>query len=138
MDWVHAFLFQGSLEDGNLPWEGLKVHRLLSVNSDINNDSVYSGIYDVYIQLFSKATDRQLLAREAKIVAIEEELGVSANSTMVPLTIRQRLFFGSPQAKLLHKLTKVRNKTTQIIDAIEEFESWEVEQMDLLLIRFHM
>lgn len=83
----------------------------------------------------SKATDRQYLSRGAKIKAIEEELGVAADSTMIPLTLRQRLMFGNSEAKLLHKLTKVRKKMVEVIDAIAEFDPCEIEERDVLLIR---
>jgi hypothetical protein len=96
---------------------------------------MYSSIYNLHLLFISKATDRRYLSRRAKIKAIEEELGVAADSTMVPLTFRQRLLFGNSQAKLFHKLTKVRKKMIEVIDAIAEFDPCEIEERDVLLIR---
>jgi hypothetical protein len=81
-----------------------------------------------------QATDKKVLARKAKIIAIEEELGIFRDGTIyiymyvymyiymyiyihmyiyiyigttVPLTLRQRMLFGTSEARLKYKLTKV-------------------------------
>ena len=78
---------------------------------------------------------RRLLDREARVEAIEEHLGVFPDGTFIPLTLRQRLFFGSAMAKLEYKIEKVRLKSREIVAVIQSQEQGEDELKDILLIR---
>jgi hypothetical protein len=83
----------------------------------------------------SMTDTRRLLDREARVEAIEEHLGVFPDGTFVPLTLRQRLFFGSAMAKLVYKIDKVRMKSREIVEMIESQEQGDDELKDILLIR---
>jgi hypothetical protein len=54
---------------------------------------------NIYTHLHIQATDQSLLQRRAKILAIEDELGVFRDGTTVPLTLRQSLLFGTCDAR---------------------------------------
>jgi hypothetical protein len=36
------------------------------------------------------------------------------------------MFFGNADARLIYKLSKVREKTTVVVETLNEFEDWEV------------
>ena len=74
--------------------------------------------------------------REIKVKAIEEQLGVLPNGDWVPLTTRQILTFGTPHAKLTYKMSKVHLQTKEIIDELETYKPWEVDEKDMRLIRY--
>jgi hypothetical protein len=106
IDKVNKYLFSGELsEDGWLPWE------------------------------LHKATDYKTLMRTSKIDAIEIYLGIQADGNNVPLTLRQKLFFGTADAKLAYKLRKVRKGTEFIIEEVDAYTVAEVELKDMRLIR---
>ena len=106
LDRVHAFLFVGDVENYWLPWEALK------------------------------DTDHRSAERGAKIKAIEEHLGVFPDGNFLPLTFRQRLFFGTPLKKLRYKIAKMRRGCTEIVEALETFKPWEEEVKDTKLIKY--
>ena len=103
---VHAFLFVGDVENCWLPWEALK------------------------------ETDHRSAERGAKIKAIEERLGVFPDGNFLPLTLRQRLFFGTPIKRLQYKIAKVRRGCKEIVEAIETFKPWEEDAKDTRLIKY--
>ena len=105
MERVHAFLFEGDVENHWLPWKALK-------NSDFRS-----------------------VERGAKINAIEDYLGMFPDGNFLPLTLRQRLFFGSPIKKLVYKLEKVRRKSADIMKSIKTFKPWEDDAKDTRLIK---
>ena len=105
MDRVHSFLLLDDVEDRVLPWETLQT------------------------------SDCCLKAKEAKLDAIQEYLGMFLDGTPVPLTLRQRIFFGSPVAKLEYKITKVRLAAKGIIRDINSCRPWEADIKDTRLIR---
>lgn len=106
LDRVHAFLFVGDVENYWLPWEALKT------------------------------TDHRSKERGAKIKAIEDYLGVFPDGNFLPLSFRQRVLFGTPLKKLEFKLSKVRGKTREIVEAIETFRPWEEDVKDTRLIKY--
>ena len=57
------------------------------------------------------STNSRINERNTKIEAIEDHLGIFPNGTFVPITMRQRMFFGSPVKKLEFKIKKIRSKT---------------------------
>jgi hypothetical protein len=76
-----------------------------------------------------------LLAREAKIVAFEKELGILSDGSTVPLTLRQKIIFRNSDSRLQHKLSVVRKKTKKVIERLNESEEWETDLKDTQLIR---
>ena len=105
MDRVNSFLLLDDVEDRVLPWETLQT------------------------------SDCCLKAKEAKLDAIQEYLGMFPDGTPVPLTIRQKIFFGSPLAKLEYKIAKVRLAAKEIIRDINSCRPWEADIKDTRLIR---
>ena len=102
---VHAFLFEGDVENHWLPWKSLKTSDFRSVE------------------------------RGAKINAIEDYLGMFPDGNFLPMTLRQRLFFGTPMKKLVYKLEKVRRKSSDITKSIKTFKPWEDDAKDTRLIK---
>jgi uncharacterized protein YeaC (DUF1315 family) len=82
-----------------------------------------------------KSTDKLCKSRNAKIEAFEDELGVFPDGNMVPLTMKQKLLFGSPLNKLIYKVDKVRKKANKLIEDVESYKEWEVDFKDTILIR---
>lgn len=105
MDRVHSFLLLGDVEDRILPWEALQT------------------------------SDCRMKMKDAKLEAIQEYLGVFPDGSPVPLTIRQRIFFGSSLAKLEYKIMKVRLEAKMIISNINSCRPWEADIKDTRLIR---
>ena len=103
---VHAFLFVGDVENHWLPWRVLR------------------------------GTSNRTLERGAKINAIEDYLGMFPDGNFLPLTLRQRLFFGTPMKKLVYKLEKVRRKSADITKSIKTFKPWEDDAKDTRLIKY--
>ena len=106
LDRVHSYLSESNGENQILPWE---------ICSSTDHDS-----YD----------------RAIKTRAIEEHLGVFADGSLVPLTLRQKIFFESSLTKLEYKIGKLRGKSDQIIETIENFQNWEEDVKNTILIRF--
>ena len=102
---VRKFLLSSDMNNYTLPW-----HLMTSTNSRVNE-------------------------RNAKIEAIEDYLGIFPNGTFVPLTIRQRMFFGSPVKKLEYKLKKIRSKTKDVIQFVNLLETNDVDGKDVALLR---
>ena len=63
---VRVFLLHGDMYDYNLPWT-------VSISKNVTRDA---------------------RERAAKMEAIEEHLGIFPDGTFVPLTFRQKIFFG--------------------------------------------
>ena len=106
LDRVHSYLFKSNGENQILPWE-------ISLSTDHKSD------------------DRAIKTR-----AIEEHLGVFADGSLVPLTLRQKFFFNSSLTKLEYKIGKLRGKSAEIIESIENFQHWEEDVKNTILIRF--
>ena len=105
VDQVHSFLFVGDAESHWLPWEVLR------------------------------ATSYGSIARVAKIKAIEDQLGVFPDGSQVPLTLRQRLYFGTSLGKLEYKISKCQRKSKEIVQAVRSLRAWESDIKDTKLIR---
>ena len=105
VDQVHSFLFVGDVESHWLPWEVLR------------------------------STSYGSIARIAKIKAIEDQLGVFPDGSQVPLTLRQRLFFGTSLGKLEYKISKCQRKSKDIVQAVRSLKAWESDIKDTKLIR---
>ena len=102
---VHAFLKAGDAESTSLPWVGLD------------------------------SSDHTLCHRKATIDAFEEHLGIFPDGTFIPLTFKQRLFFGTPMAKLEYKIDKARKKTKEVVKSIRFLRSTEQDGRDIALLR---
>ena len=102
---VRKFLLLSDMNNYTLPW-----HLMTSTKSRVNE-------------------------RNAKIEAIEDHLGLFPNGTFVPLTIRQRMFFGSPVEKLEYKIKKIRSKTKDVIQFVNSLETNYVDGKDVALLR---
>ena len=105
LDRVHSFLQADDDENTSLPWAGLN-------NTD-------------YVRCHRKAT----------IDAFEEHLGIFPDGTFVPLTFKQRLFFGTPMAKLEYKIDKARKKTVKVLKSIQSLRSTIQDAKDIALLR---
>ena len=105
LDRVHAFLRADDVENTTLPWVGLN-------NTDYNQSH-----------------------RKATIDAFEEHLGIFPDGTFIPLTLKQRLFFGSPMAKLEYKIDKARKRTKEVVNSIQFLKSTKQEGKDIALLR---
>jgi hypothetical protein len=68
-------------------------------------------------------------------VAFEKELGIFSDGSSVPLTIRQKIIFGNSDSRLQSKLKGVREKTTAILEMLNESDEWETNVKDTQLIR---
>ena len=106
LDRVHSYLSVSNGENQILPWE------------------------------ICLSTDHDSYDRAIKTRAIEEHLGVFADGSLVPLTLRQKIFFESSLTKLEYKIGKLRGKSDQIIETIENFQNWEEDVKNTILIRF--
>lgn len=104
---IRRFLLHGDMYNYNLPW---------TVSP-------------------SKSVTRDARERAAKIEAIEEHLGIFPDGTFVPLTFRQKIFFGSPLAKLEYKIKKARENCVRIIHRIRVLNSPEDDMEDVTLLR---
>ena len=82
-----------------------------------------------------KITNDGQIARAAKIKEIEGHLGIFPDGNLVPLTLRQTLFFKSPLSKLVYKIEKVRRECREIVEVIESFQPWELDVKNTRLIR---
>lgn len=102
---VHVFLSTADTEHILLPWE-----------TPTDTDSVSKD-------------------REAKIKAIEDYLGVFPDGSYVPLTLRQRLLFWTPLARLQAKMGNVRKATSNIAEVINSYKPWEIDIKDNRLIK---
>jgi hypothetical protein len=98
MDRVTAFLLDEDFKAGRIPYEDLKVRYSYICYCDQCAYLLYALIlfdkrllYRSFVNVSMKATDGKILAREIKIRAIEEELGILSDGTFKPLTIRQRI-----------------------------------------------
>jgi hypothetical protein len=80
-------------------------------------------------------SDMLCKARNVKIKAIEDQLGVFPDGSMVPLTMKQKLLFGDPVNKLVYKMEKVRKKANKLIEDVTSYKHWEVDVKDTALIR---
>ena len=80
-------------------------------------------------------TDPRVKERGAKTEAIEEHLGVFPDGTFAPLSLRQRLFFGTPVRKLEYKLKKVRQQSEEVIDHVSTLEAATDDARDIALLR---
>ena len=103
-----------------------RVRRFLLL-SDINN-------YTLPWHLMT-STDSRVNERNAKIEAIEDHLGIFPNGTFVPLTIRQRMFFGSPVKKLEYKIKKIRSKSREVTEFVNSLETKDEDGKDVALLR---
>jgi hypothetical protein len=102
---VHAFLQTADVENTSLPW------------------------------VRSSSSDHILCHRKATIDAFEEHLGIFPDGTFVPLTFKQRLFFGTPMAKLEYKIQKARKETKKVVNTIRFLRSTEQDGRDIALLR---
>jgi hypothetical protein len=82
-----------------------------------------------------KPSDMLCKARNVKIRAFEDELGVFPDGNMVPLTMRQKFLFGDHLKKLVYKVDKVRKKADKLIEEVESYKEWEADIKDTILIR---
>jgi hypothetical protein len=81
------------------------------------------------------STDQALCHRKATIDAFEEHLGIFPDGTFVPLTFKQRLFFGTPMAKLEYKINKARKRTKEVVEAVGSLQSTDDDGRDIALLR---
>lgn len=72
----------------------------------------------------------------AKIGAIEDQLGVRADGTPVPLTILEYLCYGNARAKLESKIEDAREKERDIVDVLVELGENELLSKDEALTQF--
>jgi hypothetical protein len=80
-------------------------------------------------------SDMLCKARNVKIKAIEDQLGVFPDGSMVPLTLIQKIFFRNPLNKLVYKMEKVRKKANKLIEDVSSYKHWEGDIKDTTLIR---
>ena len=71
----------------------------------------------------------------ARIEAIEEHLGMFPDGSFVPLSFRQRMFFGTPMAKLHYKVKKVRARCDEVVARIQSEECISNDERDIALLR---
>ena len=102
---VRHFLSFDDTDRYSLPWEMMR-----------NNDV--------------KAKDRGV-----KVEAMEEHLGILPDGSFVPLTTRQKFFFGSALNKLEYKIKKVRKKSAEIVRTVASDETLEQDGKDIRLLR---
>jgi hypothetical protein len=81
------------------------------------------------------STDQAQCHRKTSIDAFEEHLGIFPDGTFVPLTLKQRLFFGTPMAKLEYKMKKARKRTKEVVDALSSLQSTDDDGRDIALLR---
>jgi hypothetical protein len=104
-----------------------RVHSfLLSEVDDVDTAFPWIGVI---------STDQVQCHRKATIDAFEEHLGIFPDGTFVPLTFKQRLFFGTPMAKLEYKIDKARKRTKEVVNAVSSLESTDDDGRDVALLR---
>jgi hypothetical protein len=81
------------------------------------------------------STDQAQRHRKATIDAFEEHLGIFPDGNFVPLTFKQRLFFGTPMAKLEYKIDKARKRTKEVVRAVSSLQSTDDDGRDIALLR---
>ena len=67
--------------------------------------------------------------------AIQTELMVNFDGTMMPLTFRQRLLHSDRQSLLEKKIALVRMRSKAICDSVEEIEVGDEGMKDIALMR---
>ena len=67
--------------------------------------------------------------------AIEQQLGIYADGTLAPLTLWQRLRYGSREAFLISKISAARKEAKRIVRAVSEIEVPDTTLRDIALIR---
>ena len=80
-------------------------------------------------------SDMQCKARSVKIKAIEDQLGIFPDGSMVPLTMKQKFLFRNPLNKLVYKMEKVRKHSNKLIEDVILYKHWEGDIKDTTLIR---
>jgi hypothetical protein len=104
-----------------------RVHSfLLSEVDDYNTTLPWTGAI---------STDQAQCHRRATIDAFEEHLGIFPDGTFVPLTFKQRLFFGTAMAKLEYKIDKARKRTKEVVRAVLSLQSADDNGRDIALLR---
>ena len=73
---------------------------------------------------------------EARLEAIQSQLGIYPDGTAMPLTWVQWIFFGTPKKRLEWKLRKVRAKAKEIAKRLHIFGSAESDVKDMMLIQY--
>jgi hypothetical protein len=131
---VNVFVF-------SLPSVNLGLHTS-SEEARIVLDRVHSFLLtevdDYYTTLpwiGANSTDQAQCHRKATVDAVEEHLGIFPDGTFVPLTLKQRLFFGSPMAKLEYKIDKARKRTKEVVKAVSFLQSTDDDGRDIALLR---
>lgn len=90
---------------------------------------------NISLPWMTSLSDQRYSERDAKTKAIEECLGVFPDGNFVPLTMRQKLQFWTPLARLENRLARVRATTKSITKQINSFKTWEVDIKDNRLIK---
>ena len=126
---VHSFLIKLGLltssEEARIVLD--RVHSFLLTDVDD---------YDIALPWTGAiSTDQAQCHRKATIDAFEEHLGIFSDGTFVPLTLKQRLFFGTPIAKLEYKIDKARKRTKEVVKAVESLQSVDDDGRDIALLR---
>ena len=80
-------------------------------------------------------TQRQQKLTAARTEAMEDHLGIFLDGSFVPLTFRQRMFFGTPLAKLQHKVKKARKNCNEIVKKIKHQDLVCNDERDMALLR---
>ena len=80
-------------------------------------------------------SDLKAKDRGVKVEAMEEHLGILPDGTFVPLTMRQRICFGTAMNKLEYKIKKVRKKSKEVVQMVNSHDAGEQDDKDIRLLR---
>jgi hypothetical protein len=73
---------------------------------------------------------------QAKANAIQDHIGVYSDGRPVPMTIFDRLLYGTPMVKLVASIEKARERSKHIQSQLKEFGDGELQNRDMMLIQY--
>ena len=73
---------------------------------------------------------------QAKANAIQKYVGIYPDSRPVPLSVLDRLLYGTPKNKLVRSIEFARRRSAHIQDRLREFGDGELQNRDTMLIQY--
>lgn len=119
------FISRLMMEDLKSPQE--EVHGILARVKEMSHSDIEAPLSDDGNHLDGK--------NEAKVKAIIQSLGVYPSGEPVPLSMLEKMWYGSPYAKMKAKIQKARRNARAIIEEIEGYSEEEEYKKDITLMQ---
>jgi hypothetical protein len=120
--------------------ERVKMYLSASINQGYLSWTEFSNKAN-YCTNENRKLKRQLSAqiqhhKEVKLLAIMQQLGIKEDGSAVPLTMMQRLLYGTPMKRLECRIERARNGADEIIATIKYQSENDSGHADALLLKF--